>query len=245
MLARLKTLGLDLLFNQRLLYAHALPFLNRHVLWPIVTGGGRAVGFRESMLAHRWLDGLHGLEVGPSVSNGFGLPTRNVGRRDKIYEREQLQAVGCFAPLHIEANADALPVPDGSQDFVLSSHVVEHCPDLIGTLREWFRVIRVNGILFIIAPHRDAAPSDVGRPLTTWETLVDLHHRRVTDADLADQGVAGHCHYHVFSPTTLKSFIEQIFGAALVLVEEQERDDKVGNGFTLVYRKTAAEPAST
>ncbi|MDQ3777082.1 MAG: hypothetical protein M3461_23380 [Pseudomonadota bacterium] len=42
----------------------------------------------------------------------------------------------------------------------------------------------------------------------------------------------------------MKSFIEKIFGSSLVLVDEQERNDKVGNGFTLVYRKGAGRRRS-
>jgi hypothetical protein len=34
--------------------------------------------FRESTLAHRYLDGLKGLEIGGSYHNAFGLDTLNV-----------------------------------------------------------------------------------------------------------------------------------------------------------------------
>jgi hypothetical protein len=131
----------------------------------------RALRFRRrrSALAHAWLDGRRGVEIGSSEMNTFGLQARNVGRRDKICERGQLARVGCFSPIHIEAAADCIPLPDGSQDFVFTSHVIEHCVDFIRALVERVR----------------------------------------------------------------------IFGDALVLVDEQRVDDKIGNGFTLVYRKEA------
>jgi hypothetical protein len=34
----------------------------------------------ESALAHRWLDGLHGVEIGGAAHNDFGLDTINVDR---------------------------------------------------------------------------------------------------------------------------------------------------------------------
>jgi hypothetical protein len=57
-------------------------------------------------------------------------------------------------------------------------------------------------------------------------------------------GLFGHCHYHVFSMETMKDFIRRIFSGALLLVASQEKDDKIGNGFTLVYRKVATLPGS-
>lgn len=238
-LQRLKKSFFDFAFANPFAYRYLLPAINQHVLLPRKTGDNQ---IRESALAHKWLDGLRGVEVGPSETNPFGLATHNIGRRDRIYEREQFERAGCFSHLHIQASADHIPLPDGSVDFVLSSHVIEHCPDIIRALLEWFRITRIDGIVFMIVPHRDAAPSDVGRPLTTWECIVELYRKRVTDEDLAEQGVPGHCHYHVFSPETVKSFVQKIFGASLVLVDEEERDDKVGNGFTLVYRKGAGTP---
>jgi hypothetical protein len=43
----------------------------------------------ESKLAHSLLDGLRGIEIGPSTHNPFGLNTRNVGHHDPVYEQEQ------------------------------------------------------------------------------------------------------------------------------------------------------------
>lgn len=197
----------------------------------------RKGAFRESRLAHRYLDGLTGLEIGASTHNPFGLATRNVGLRDEIYAAEQLRLTGEVAPLHIVARADDIPVPVESEEFVLSSHVIEHCPDFAGTLLEWYRIIRPSGYLFMIVPHRDAAPSDMGRPLTEWRHLVEDFVRGADGSSEPGAGVFGHCHYHVFDPDSMKEFIGLLFGDRLELVEEQANDDKIGNGFTLVYRK--------
>ncbi len=40
--------------------------------------------FRESQLAHKYLDGLKGLEIGGSEHNSFGLDTLNVDYTDDM-----------------------------------------------------------------------------------------------------------------------------------------------------------------
>lgn len=200
--------------------------------------------FPESALAHKWLDGLKGLEIGPSAHNPFGLNTRNVGIRDEIYENEQLSLVGEAARLDIVARADDIPLPDESEDFILSSHVIEHCPDLIKTLVEWYRIVKCGGYIFMIVPHRYAAPSDRGRSLTDWPHILVDFQKSTTDLTEPEAGKFGHCHYHVFSPETMRDFIGRIFGSRLMLVDFQEFDDKLGNGFTLVYRKEIPNSAS-
>lgn len=47
-----------------------------------------------------------------------------------------------------------LPFPDGSQDYVFTSHVLEHIPDYRHTFRDWHRVIKTGGHIVIIVPHQ-------------------------------------------------------------------------------------------
>lgn len=46
-----------------------------------------------------------------------------------------------------------LPFPDESQDYVFTSHVLEHILGPYAAIREWFRVLKVGGYLIIIVPH--------------------------------------------------------------------------------------------
>lgn len=203
-----------------------------------------AAVFPESSLAHHWLDGLKGLEIGPSAHNPFGLNTRNVGMSDHIYQEEQLRLTGTVAKLHILARADNIPVPDESEDFIISSHVIEHCPDMIKTLVEWYRIVKRGGFMYMIVPLRDAAPSDRGRPLTDWTHILSDFRKGTTELTEPEAGRFGHCHYHVFSLETMKDFIARIFGTRLKLVDLQQHDDKHCNGFTLVYRKDQSNSES-
>lgn len=196
--------------------------------------------FPESPLAHKWLDGLSGLEIGPSTHNPYGLKTRNVGLGGEGYTQEQLSLTGEVAPIDICAEASAIPLPSESEDFILASHVIEHCPDVIKTLLEWYRIVKPEKYLFLVVPHRDAAPSDRGKPLTEWDHVVQDYMRHATPDSEPEGKSFLYCHYHVFSPSSMKDFVSRIFGSRLTLVEEQDPDDKVGNGFSLVYRKTKA-----
>lgn len=196
--------------------------------------------FPESKLAHQFLNGLEGLEIGPASHNPFGLKTRNVGlTADKdavdyeFYKQSQVEMCGSFAPIDISADAAAIPLPDSSTDFVLHSHVWEHLPNPLRALEEWVRLTRPGGYIFAIVPKRNAAPTDVERPLTTIDSLV-----RNPDAS-AERGMS-RGHYTVFSPGLLRE-IAQWFNRShrRVQLEEvafQETDDKVGNGHAIVWQ---------
>lgn len=187
--------------------------------------------FKESDLAHWCLDGLKGIEIGGAAHNPFGLDTINVDRvhhtspEFKPYAEEQMRLCGEVLPVDVVAPGDDLPFPDKSFDFVISSHVIEHFYDPIAALKEWARVARK--CIFIICPHRDALPSDVGKPLTSladikWRHSLPKTHRLITDE------------HH--SRWTLQSFIEMCEHYGLDVVHTQANDDKVGNGFTVVIK---------
>ncbi len=200
-------------------------------------GSGFKQKFPESPFAHHWLDGLSGLEIGPSSHNPFGLKTRNVGLGGGNYTQEQLSWTGVVASIDVFAEAGAIPLPSESEEFILASHVIEHCPDLIKTLLEWYRIVKVDGYLFIVVPYREAAPSDRGKPLTQWTHVVHDYMVHANQDSEPEGKNFLYCHYHVFSPESMKDFVSRIFGTRLTLVGEQDPDDKVGNGFVLVYQK--------
>ena len=53
--------------------------------------------FRESTLAHNYLDGLVGIEIGGSAHNAFGLKTRNVdytADMNTVYKQAEVKMCG-------------------------------------------------------------------------------------------------------------------------------------------------------
>jgi len=186
----------------------------------------------ESALAHTYLDGLRGLEIGGSSHNPFGLKTLNVdytASMDTVYKQSELKIVGKALPVDIVASGDALPILDESQDFVVTSHVLEHIPDPIMALEEWYRVTKPGGYVFMIIPHKERT-FDRDRPRTTLEELV--HRHETGDCP----GIEAHC-----SVWVTEDVLELARHLGWQVVAVQDVDDKVGNGFTVVIQK---EPRS-
>lgn len=183
--------------------------------------------FRQSNLAHKYLDGLEGLEIGGSAHNPFGLNTRNVDytdAMDTVFKLEEKAMCGEALPVDIVAPGDDLPLPDKSVDFVISSHVIEHFWDPIGAIREWERVAR--RYIFIICPKRDALESDRDKPITSWGELLDRHVGAIPAPNIDT-----HEHY---TRWTVDTFLAMCANLGLRVVDHQPTDDKAGNGFTVV-----------
>jgi len=48
-----------------------------------------------------------------------------------------------------------LPVPNESQDYIYSSHVLEHVNNRLEVIRDWFRALKSGGFVVCVVPHRD------------------------------------------------------------------------------------------
>ncbi|HKQ08332.1 MAG TPA: methyltransferase domain-containing protein, partial [Blastocatellia bacterium] len=200
--------------------------------------------FKEHELAHLYLDGLQGLEIGPAAHNPFGLNTRNVAPKEdyEIYAAESRRIHGIEpARIDIWAHADRIPVRDQSEDFILSSHVVEHLPNVIAAFIEWNRVVRDSGYVFMIVPLRDAFEGDVSRELTPFEHFIEDYELGLTLDTHPTDGVPGGRmgHYHTFTPEVLLKVVEYMKRKGLCrweMIAREDIDTKFGNGFTLVFR---------
>lgn len=56
-------------------------------------------------------------------------------------------------------------IPDGSQDFVFSSHCLEHISDWRAELDAWIGKLKPGGILFLYLPHPDCGIWNPGSPM--------------------------------------------------------------------------------
>ena len=132
--------------------------------------------FRESALAHKLLDGLNGIEIGGSAHNSFGLNSRNVDftKQMTVFKEEEIRVCGEALPVDIAAPGDELPLEDNSVDFVINSHVIEHFSDPIKALKEWHRVVRPGGYIYVTAPHKERI-FDKDRDRTTLAELIERH----------------------------------------------------------------------
>ena len=184
----------------------------------------------ESVLAHKYLDGLTGFEIGGSVSSPFNIPgCINVDWTDSwntLPKRIEIELCGGFLPVDVVASGDDLPFEDNSYDFCLTSHVIEHFYDPIKALREWRRVVKPGGIFFIVCPHKDRT-FDRDRPVTTIQELYDRHSNPTPPPFETER------HWSVWDTQSFLNFVSML---DIPVIEYLDVDEKAGNGFCVVLR---------
>ena len=124
--------------------------------WPCVKNALKWLVYPKTLLLHSQFTrqiAAHyctgrGCEIGPGL-NPQAPPERT-------YFIDRYARYG-DTPIAVDVVADAvaLPFAAGSQDFLVSSHVLEHCPGTLAVLEEWKRVLRPGGTLLLRLPHRD------------------------------------------------------------------------------------------
>lgn len=184
--------------------------------------------YKPSTLANNYLKGKRGIEIGGSHHNRFGLNTLNIDYTEEqtCYKKEELRQCNEILNVDIISPGDDLPFKDNVWDFVINSHVLEHFFDPIKTIEEWMRVIKPEGYLYMIIPHKERT-FDKERERTTLKELVERHHGLIEHPNLNE-------HHNVW---ITEDVLELCKYMNLNVVDYQDIDDKVGNGFTIVIRK--------
>lgn len=222
----------------------------RTILGPEELRPASPMTFRRMDLADRFCSG-RGVELGAAAHNPFGLDGAiNVApwhpcvdhpdRQDwEFYCREQVKLCGSYAALDpvFAGECGRIPVEDGSLDYVISSHVIEHDPNVIAALLEWDRALRVGGIAFWVTPKRDAHPPDREREITPLSHhIADWLCEQTVDTDPLPR----RHHYHVFTLQSMLAIVAWCNESELIHWEQraiEPTDSKVGNGFTCVFEK--------
>jgi SAM-dependent methyltransferase len=78
--------------------------------------------------------------------------------------------------------SDLSAIPADMYDFIASCHTLEHCANPIKAMQEWWRVLKTDGWLVVILPHK-AGTFDHQRSVTEFEHLLKDHRRGVTEED--------------------------------------------------------------
>jgi predicted SAM-dependent methyltransferase len=71
---------------------------------------------------------------------------------------------------------------DETLDFVIASHLIEHLPNPLGFLKECQRVLRANGILYLVVPDKNHT-FDRARDVTPLAHLVEDFNRDTREVD--------------------------------------------------------------
>ena len=142
----------------------------------------------KSLLAQ--FNGLRALEIGgpsPLFSEDGALPVYRVCRRvdnclfssRTIWNGERAEETRfCFnrgkqpGSQMICEGTDLRGIENATYDCVLASHCLEHIANPIKALLEWKRVLRLDGILLLVLPHKDAT-FDRRRPTTSLTHMVE------------------------------------------------------------------------
>jgi SAM-dependent methyltransferase len=83
----------------------------------------------------------------------------------------------------IQEASDLNKIGNGNYDFLLASHVLEHCADAIKTIEEWKRVVKDDGYLLIVLPHKEGT-FDHKRPVTQLKHFIEDYQARTKEDDM-------------------------------------------------------------
>jgi predicted SAM-dependent methyltransferase len=193
-------------------------------------------GTRE-FIAASFLSG-DGIEIGAlhqPLRVPQGARVRYVDRMAVADLRRQYQELA-GSPL-VEAdiidNGEQLAtIGNGTQDFVIANHFIEHCQNPILTLQNLFRVLKAGGVLYLAVPDKRFT-FDVDRPCTTidhvmrdfadgpewsrlqhfeeWSRLVNKR----ADHEVADEvrhliDIDYSIHFHVWGASELLDFMASV-----------------------------------
>jgi SAM-dependent methyltransferase len=71
-----------------------------------------------------------------------------------------------------------------SYDFVLASHVLEHLANPLRALREWKRILKPQGSILLVVPHRSGT-FDHRRPITAFAQILQDYETDTKEDDLS------------------------------------------------------------
>jgi len=222
----------------------------------------------------RWLSGS-GIEIGAlhhPLSVPEGVQVRYVDRMPESELRQHYKELEgeTFAPISIIGDAQDLSnIEDGSVDFVIANHLVEHLDNPIRGLEEMVRALRPGGVLYLALPD-PRVTFDFERQLTSVQHLIDEYrngpaqtreahfrdwvvkaepHTHFGSAENVDERVqillrmAYSIHYHLWRPDTFLDFLSAVrleTGIELELVDFAPCDHGKDNEFIFVFLKGIA-----
>lgn len=83
---------------------------------------------------------------------------------------------------YISEASELKAIEDLSYDFILSSHCIEHLANPLKGLSEWIRVLKQDGVLVLVVPHKDGT-FDHRRPVTSLDHLIEDFNRQIDESD--------------------------------------------------------------
>ena len=151
--------------------------ITARIMFGALFGHGR----RRRCVAGAWLSGS-GIEIG-ALHNPLAVPgavrVTYVDRMDNEALLSQYPELveRPLVPVDIVDDGETLStIPDGSQDFVIANHLLEHCENPIGALQAWLRVLKTGGIAYVTVPDKRFT-FDFRRETTDWAHVLSDYER--------------------------------------------------------------------
>lgn len=216
---------------------------------------GRFLRIERDNIAKAYLKG-EGIEIG-ALHNPLKVPrsckVRYVDNIPASEARRRFEDVSSKRLVGVDILDDGerlSKVPDGSQDFVIGNHFIEHCQNPIGAIRNMMRVLKKGGVLYLAIPDKRYT-FDKDRPSTTlkhllrddqegpewsrrehveeWVRVVEgLKDDAAVSAKIDELlGVDYHIHYHVWNQAELFIFIgslREMFGFEIELTFKRKNE---------------------
>ncbi|MCY3022098.1 MAG: glycosyltransferase, partial [Planctomycetota bacterium] len=218
-------------------------------------------------LAERYLSGV-GIEVGARQRPLPVPPAAKVRYVDALTKEEaqrrfpELSGMTLVDPEIIDNGQALAAIADGSLDFCIQNHVLEHMRNPVGALRNWLRILKAGGAAYVAVPDRSNT-LDRGRPVATLEHLLlddqqldraacDRGHyvewavhvngcergpaaeARAAELEALDCGI----HFHVFDEALFRETLAEACRAQHAEVCEFVRHDELGAAeFIAIVRK--------
>jgi len=206
---------------------------------------------RGMALAHKYCVGS-GIELGAAAHNAFYLPQcLNVAPSDGVnyvherdladylkYKQAQVDRTGEMINVDLVGDFQSIHCSDQAFDYLISSHVIEHAPNVLAAYVESQRVLKDFGVFFCIFPKRVAAKSDATRALSTLPAMIEAFQMGIDVHSMPENDWREH--YQVFSLQSMLRVINHLNNSGLgswYIECVEETDSKVGNGHTIVLRK--------
>ena len=151
---------------------------SRPFTWPGLRASASFFDVRR-YVAGLYLEG-EGIEIGALHSPVPVRPPARVRYVDRMTVadlRRQYPELNAYSLIEADIldNGELLTtIPDSSQDFVISSHFLEHCQDTIGAVKAMLRVLKPGGVIYCAVPDKRLT-FDRNRPVTSFEHLVRDH----------------------------------------------------------------------
>jgi SAM-dependent methyltransferase len=84
---------------------------------------------------------------------------------------------------YLTEGGDLQEIPDGTYEFILSCHMLEHSANPLRALKAWRRILKPNGSLVLLLPNKSMT-FDHRRPVTPLVHLIEDFESGTTEEDL-------------------------------------------------------------